>query len=116
MGLYLRQGYADPGALFPVYDPAAHTWLRLREDGGSLYWEASPDGGTWTVLRTAASPAWAAHTDLSLLYEAHRDAGSDDFAELASLNTARAGSAGPYARRLAGPGPGSRTAPTMTGG
>ncbi|MET9099946.1 hypothetical protein [Streptomyces antibioticus] len=116
MGLYLREGYADGGALFPAYDPVAHAWLRLREDGGDLFWEAGPDGRTWTVLRTAPSPLWVAHEDLSLLFEAHRDAGAADFAELDGLNVARAGAVGPGARRLAGPGPGGRAASTVRGG
>ncbi|MFI8297288.1 hypothetical protein ACIGCZ_15245 [Streptomyces nigra] len=115
MGLYLRVGYADGGALFPTYDPVAHAWLRLREDGGTLHWEASPDGLTWTVLRTAASPAWVGHTDLSLLFEAHRDAGADDFAELASLNISRPGGLRPLQRGLGGPGPNPRTTSTVKG-
>ncbi|HEX6750700.1 MAG TPA: vanadium-dependent haloperoxidase [Longimicrobium sp.] len=31
------------------YDPVAHRWLRLREQGGTVYWETSPDGAAWTV-------------------------------------------------------------------
>lgn len=89
MGLYLRVGYADGGALFPSYDPVAHAWLRLREDGGSLYWETSPDGLSWTVRRTAGSPAWVTQSNLSLLMEAHRDSGVDDFAEFDALNVTR---------------------------
>lgn len=115
MGLYLRVGYADAGALFPTYDPVAHAWLRLREDAGSLYWEASPDGRTWTVLRTAASPAWVEHTDLSLLFEAHRDTGVEDFAELDNLNIVRPGSCAPLPRGLAGLGPNPRTTSTVKG-
>jgi hypothetical protein len=115
MGLYSRVGYADGAALFPTYDPVAHAWLRLREDAGTLYWEASPDGRTWTVLRTAASPAWVEHIDLSLLFEAHRDTGVDDFAELDSLNIVRSGRCAPLQRGLAGPGPNPRTTSTVKG-
>lgn len=86
MGLYLREGYADGGALFPPYDPVAHAWLRLRETGGTLLWEASPDSNHWTVLRSAATPAWAAGTDLSLLLESTRTDGSDNFAEIDNVN------------------------------
>jgi hypothetical protein len=115
MGLYLRVGYADGGAVFPAYDPVAHAWLRLREDAGSLYWEASPNGFSWTVLRTAASPAWVGHGDLSLLFEAHRDAGLDDFAELDDLNISRSGGLRPLQRGLTGPGPYPRTTATLRG-
>jgi hypothetical protein len=34
------------------YDPVRHRWLRLREQAGTVYWEASADGDEWT---TAAS-------------------------------------------------------------
>jgi hypothetical protein len=86
MGLYLREGYADGGALFPPYDPVAHAWLRLRETGGTLLWEASPDSSNWTVLRTAPTPTWAADTNLSLLLESTRTDGSNNFAELDNVN------------------------------
>ena len=86
MGLYLREGYADGGALFPPYDPVAHAWLRLRETGGTLLWEASPDSSNWTVLRSAATPAWAADADLSLLLESTRADGAGGFAEVDNVN------------------------------
>lgn len=41
--------YLDP------YSPAQHSWLRLRESGGTVYWETSPDGSTWTVRRSKAT-------------------------------------------------------------
>lgn len=86
MGLYLREGYADGGALFPPYDPIAHAWLRLREIGGTLLWESSPDSANWTALRTAPTPAWAADTNLSLLLESTRTDGSNNFAEIDNVN------------------------------
>lgn len=115
MGLYVREGYADGGALFPPYDPVAHAWLRLREDAGALHWETAPDGRTWTVRRTAASPAWVSRTDLSLLFEAHRDTGVNDFAELDSLNIVRPGGQRLLQRGLAGPGPCPQATSTVRG-
>ncbi len=32
-----------------LYDPTQHAWWRMRESGGTLYWETAPDGHTWTV-------------------------------------------------------------------
>ncbi|WP_406365294.1 hypothetical protein [Streptomyces sp. NBC_00645] len=116
MGLYLREGYADGAAVYPTYDPAAHAWLRLREDAGLLYWEASPDGLAWSVLRTAASPGWVVHTDLSLLFEAHRDAGTPDHAELDSLNTPRPGRIAAATRTSGTVAPLQRSGPTLSGG
>jgi hypothetical protein len=86
MGLYLREGYADAGALFPPYDPVAHAWLRLRDTGGALLWEASPDSNHWTVLRSAPTPVWAADTNLSLLLESTRTDGSNNVAEIDNVN------------------------------
>ncbi|SMF86116.1 hypothetical protein [Streptomyces sp. Amel2xC10] len=86
LGLYSRTGYADGDAVFLTYSPGDHAWLRFREDSGSLYWDASPDGLTWTNLRTAATPAWAADTDLAFLVEGHRDAGTPDTIALDSVN------------------------------
>lgn len=116
MGLYLRVGYGDPGGVYPAYDPVAHAWLRLREDAGSLFWETSPDGLTWTVRRTAASPAWVAQSNLSLLMESRRDAGASDFAEADSLNISRPGSLAPPIRAAAGLGPLDRVTSTLSGG
>lgn len=82
-------GYFDPGAVEITYDPVAHAFLRLREDGTNVYWDTSPDGTTWTNRRTLASPAWiaAAIDTCALDMSAHRDAGTDDFAEFDLFNT-----------------------------
>ncbi|MCL6733293.1 hypothetical protein [Streptomyces neyagawaensis] len=116
MGLYLRVGYADGGALFPSYDPVAHAFLRLREDGGTLRWETSPDGTVWTVRRTAASPAWVSQSNLSLLIEAHRDAGVGDFAEADQLNVGRPGRVTAASRTGAGLVGLARSTSTVRGG
>lgn len=42
------------GQAFPDYDPAAHRWWRIREDGGTVFWDASADGTSWTELAQAA--------------------------------------------------------------
>jgi hypothetical protein len=35
-----------------LYDPTLHRWLRIREVGGLVYWETSPDGELWIALGT----------------------------------------------------------------
>ncbi|MET7924740.1 hypothetical protein ABZT43_12240 [Streptomyces sp. NPDC005349] len=82
-------GFADASAVEIPYDPVAHAFLRLREDGTNVYWDTSPDGATWTNRRTLASPAWiAAAIDICALnLSAHRDAGVGDFAEYDLFNT-----------------------------
>jgi hypothetical protein len=86
VGLYLREGYADGGAVFLTYSPTDHAWLRFHEDAGTLYWDTSTDGTAWTNRRTATTPAWTADTNLAFLIEGHRDAGVDDFIEVDSVN------------------------------
>ena len=44
------------------WDPVNHAWLRIREDSGTIYWEAAPDNGgspgTWTTLTSQAHSGW----------------------------------------------------------
>ncbi|MFD5910240.1 hypothetical protein ACFWHL_16135 [Streptomyces massasporeus] len=81
--------YWDDAAVELTYDPVAHLWLRLREDGTSLYWDTSPNGSTWTNRRTLATPAWivADAEACALDMSAHRDAGTADVAEFDLVNT-----------------------------
>ncbi|MDK1473614.1 hypothetical protein QNO07_09300 [Streptomyces sp. 549] len=84
--LTVHVGFIDEGGRTVPYDPEAHAWARIREEAGTLYWEASPDGRAWTVLHTDVSPGWVADTDLQLQLLAHRDAGGDNFAEFDDFN------------------------------
>lgn len=56
---------ADPAASI-VYDATNHAWLRLREAGGTIYWDTAPDNagvpGTWT---NQASKAHSTFTNFS---------------------------------------------------
>lgn len=86
MGCYLRVAGSDPAPVFLTYNPTSHAWLRVRETAGTLYWETSPDATTWTIQRTATTPAWAPNPDLALVLEAHRDAGTNNFAAYDNVN------------------------------
>ena len=33
-----------------TYDPVNHAWYRVRESAGTIYFDAAPDGATWTNL------------------------------------------------------------------
>lgn len=35
-----------------TYNSTNHRYLRIRESGGTVYWDASPDGASWTNLRS----------------------------------------------------------------
>lgn len=82
-----RVGYSDAGQVTLTYNPTDHAWLRIRETGGQLLWDTSPDGVTWTNRRTETSPAWVGDTDLQVQLIAHRDGGVDDVAEFDSFNS-----------------------------
>lgn len=43
------------------YDPTAHRWWRIREDGGTVFLETSPDGATFTTRGMVSTPSWAAY-------------------------------------------------------
>ncbi|MFF4791844.1 hypothetical protein ACFY2M_19245 [Streptomyces sp. NPDC001276] len=81
--------YYDATAIEITYDPVAHLWLRLREDGTNIYWDTSPDGSTWTTRRTLATPAWVKTSidTCALDLYGYRNAGVTDFAEYDNVNT-----------------------------
>lgn len=81
-----RTGYFDAGAVTLTYSPTDHRYLRIREDGGNLRWETSPDGITWTVRRNASAPSWVSVADLEIQLITHRDGGTPDFAEFDDFN------------------------------
>ncbi|MFJ1808550.1 MULTISPECIES: LamG-like jellyroll fold domain-containing protein [unclassified Streptomyces] len=51
-------GFADGTPTNLTYSAIDHAWLRVREAGGTVYWETSGDGYDWTTRRTLATPAW----------------------------------------------------------
>jgi hypothetical protein len=81
--------YFDAGATTVTYSAVTHKFLRLRETGGNVLWDTSPDGTTWTNRRTLATPAWvtASVDTCALDLSAHRDAGVSDQAQYDLFNT-----------------------------
>jgi hypothetical protein len=49
-------GGTDQNLASAAYDPTQHAWWRIRESGGTLFWDTSPDGKTWTVLCSDSTP------------------------------------------------------------
>lgn len=81
-----RSGFSDPGAAVITYDPVDHAWLRIREGGGTLFFDTSADGVAWTSRHSDTSPGWVSDTDIEMQMLAHRDAGTADFAEFDNFN------------------------------
>jgi hypothetical protein len=84
--MFSRTGFFDAAAVNIPYSATNHAWLRVRETGGTTYWDTSPDAATWTNRRTLASPAWVADTNLEFQLIAHRDSGTVDYAEFDNVN------------------------------
>jgi hypothetical protein len=79
----------DYWSLDPVvvtYDSTNHAWLQLREASGTLYWETSSDGSSWTTRRSMSTPGWANYEVLGVILEAHRVGGSVNYARFRSFN------------------------------
>lgn len=49
-----------------LYDPVDHRWWRLREAGGTAFFETSPDGAAWTTRADAPTPAPLTAVDVIL--------------------------------------------------
>lgn len=48
------------------YDPVAHLWWRIREEGSTVYFETSPDGLDWTTRHSVPTPPGIATMRLGL--------------------------------------------------
>src|SRR6185437_10786798 len=47
LSIETASGTQDIGSV--LYDPVQHAWWRIRESGGTLFWETAPDGKAWAV-------------------------------------------------------------------
>ncbi|AEL19949.1 hypothetical protein SEA_TAPIOCA_21 [Mycobacterium phage Tapioca] len=58
----------EPVATGVTYDPAIHSWLRIRESGGTIYWETSPDTAPleWSVMASGAHTFTSAQATVQL--------------------------------------------------
>jgi hypothetical protein len=53
------------------YDAAMHAWWRIREDGGTIYFEVSGDGVTYDALASTPAPFSVSALELSLIAGTH---------------------------------------------
>ncbi len=78
--------YADATPTVLDYDPQKHAFLKLARGGGYISWHVSRDNKTWTQVRSIAEPAWTRKNSLTLLVEAARDGGTNNFAYVDDVN------------------------------
>jgi hypothetical protein len=67
------------------YDPVAHHWWQMRESQGTVYFETSPDGVTFTPFAMTPTPAFAPFVDVLMdsgTYQAETSTGVGRFANL----------------------------------
>lgn len=76
-----QTGFSDPSPTNLTYSAIDHAWLRVRETSGTVYWETSPDGYTWTVQRTLATPSWVTSQTHAVEFPTTRTGGTSDFIE-----------------------------------
>lgn len=58
-GYYCTSTGGTRNKVFGVtWDPVNMTWFQIRESGGTIYWETSPDGSSWTSRATVATSAF----------------------------------------------------------
>lgn len=76
-----QTGFSDGSAVALTYSAIDHKWVRVRESGGTVYWETSGDGWGWTVRRSVATPAWVTSQTLAVEFPTLRTGGTNDFVE-----------------------------------
>lgn len=100
-----RTGYFDGGATIIPYDPVAHLWCRLSLVGGTVIWETSPDGSTWTTRRTMAAPTWLLYERRGrIMMEAHQNDGTASWGGFDNLNLLPGPAVSPSAGAASGTG------------
>ncbi|MFF1843047.1 LamG-like jellyroll fold domain-containing protein [Streptomyces sp. NPDC058217] len=76
-----QTGFADGSPVNLTYSAIDHVWLRVRESGGTVYFETSGDGFDWTVRRTLATPSWVTSQTVTVEFPTSRTGGTNDFVE-----------------------------------
>ncbi|MFF1284308.1 hypothetical protein ACFVY4_26650 [Streptomyces sp. NPDC058299] len=66
--LRVQSAGANADTTLAAYSPHAHRWWRIRENSGTWYADASPDGLTWTTL-ASQTHGWSA-TAVTLFFQA----------------------------------------------
>ncbi|HSX31297.1 MAG TPA: kelch repeat-containing protein, partial [Candidatus Saccharimonadales bacterium] len=76
--------YTTPATM--TYSATAHRWWRIRESGGTIYYEYSADSSSWTVLASVAAPFAVTNLRMSLFIGTTAANASTDTAIFDNLN------------------------------
>lgn len=74
-------GSTDASPTNLTYSAIDHAWVRVRESGGTVYWETSGDGWEWTTRRTLATPAWVTAQTHAVDFPTTRTGGTSGYIE-----------------------------------
>jgi hypothetical protein len=86
--IYFRYTLAstDTDLSTELYDSTQHAWWRIRESGGTIYWETAPDGKTWTVQAQHAPPFAITVLDVEIGSETYKTQASPGVSHFAACN------------------------------
>lgn len=73
-----------------AFDPVNHAWWRIGESGGTIFWDTSPDGATWTNRRSKAVGITVTSLTVRLLTGFYGTEPSPGTAKFDNVNTASA--------------------------
>lgn len=69
-----------------AYDPLVHVWFRIRETGGTTYFDTSVDGTTWTNRHSVANVFDYSNVEVNLFAGTWQDEGITSLAIIDSFN------------------------------
>jgi hypothetical protein len=77
-------------------DVTAHRWLRLRESGGTTFWDTAPDGVTWTNRWSIANPITLTDLQMAISCGAWQTEASGSQMKIDNVNTLGVAISGNY--------------------
>ena len=94
LGVFNQEIYSKVGivgsedaAVHETYDPDVHVWWRIRESGGSVFFDYSVDGTAWVNLRSLAHNLETLDNFLIVIGAGTTSGGTGAFAYFDNLNT-----------------------------
>ncbi|MET9088149.1 hypothetical protein ABZX77_40770 [Streptomyces sp. NPDC004237] len=78
-----QTSFSDATPTNLTYSAIDHAWVRVRESGGTVYWETSGDGYAWTTQRTLATPSWVTTDTVAADFPTTRTGGTSGYIEWA---------------------------------